>query len=287
MSDVGVREDRLSPAAVRALAAARAPKFLATRDATGIPNVVPILSLEATDERTIIFGELMIWKTRRNLEADPRVAVMVLAPDLRAWTIRARFVEFQRSGAYFDHIMSSENVRYNAYSGIRSAGVIEVEEVVRTSKISQAGLLLDAARSRWLARRLSRDGPAEEAMPVQVWEKFGRLRAAKALAVLDADGHPDCLPALSLVPAGLARLVFAGPAADELAALAPGSTIAAAVLTMDPVAYQVKGEFAGMRRSLGRRLGIIDVREAYSASPPLPGQRLPGRKTGSVAGAGT
>jgi hypothetical protein len=53
------------------------------------------------------------------------------------------------------------------------------------------------------------------------------------------------------------------------------------------VAYQVKGEFAGMRRSLGRRLGIIDVREAYSASPPLPGQRLPGRKTGSVAEAGT
>jgi hypothetical protein len=283
MSDISPREDRLSPAAMRALAAARAPKFLATRDATGIPNVVPILSLEAADDRTIIFAELMIWKTRRNLEADPRVAVMVLAPDLRAWTIRARFVEFQRSGVYFDHIMSSENIRYNAYSGIRSAGVIEVLEVVRTSKIAQAGLLVDAARSRWLARRLSRDGPAEAAMPVQVHEKFGRLRAAKALAWLAPDGHPDCLPALSLTPAGLARLVFCGGAAEDLASLAPGSAIAAAVLTMDPVAYQVKGEFAGMSRSLGRGLGIIDVREAYSACPPLPGQRLPIESAGSPA----
>ncbi len=287
MTAIDEREDRLSAAAMRALSGPRTPKFLATRDAAGIPNVVPVLSLEAVDERTIIFGELMIWKTRRNLEADPRVAVMVLAPDLHAWTITGRFVEFQHSGDYFDHIMASEYFRYNAYSGIRSAGVIEVLEVVPSTKTSQVGLLLDTARSRWLARRLSRDGPAEEAMPVQVSEKFSRLRAAKALACLGPDGHPHCLPALSLVPAGFNRLVFAGAAAQELAGLTPGSPVAAAVISMEPIAYQVKGDFAGTRRSLGRSLGVIDVREAYSASPPLPGQRLPTKSTGPLATAGS
>jgi hypothetical protein len=275
-------EGRLGLAAVRALAGARTPKFLATRDADGIPNVVPVLSLEAIDEQTIIFGELMIWKTRRNLEADPRVAIMVLAParrppvraDLRGWTIRGQFVEFQRSGPYFDHIMASENIRYNAYSGIRSAGVIRVLDVTRTFRLSQAGLLLDTVRSRWLARRLSRDGRGAEAMPAQVIEKFSRLRAAKAVAFLEGSGHPDCLPAFPLVPAGPARLVFGGAAAEGLARLMASSPMAAAVLTMEPVAYQVKGQFAGLRPSLGRRLGVIDVREAYSACPPLPGQRL-------------
>jgi hypothetical protein len=260
---------------MRALAAARTPKFLATRSADGIPNVVPVLSLEPADEQTIIFGEMMIWKTRRNLEADPRVAIMVLAPDLHGWTIRAQFVEFQRSGPHFDHVMVSENVRYNAYGGIRSAGVIRVLEVTRSFKLSQGRLLLDTARSRWLARRLSPDGPAGRVMPAQVVEKFSRLRAAKALAFLDGSGHPDCLAALPLIPAGPARLVFGG-AAQDLDGLAPGSPIAAAVLTLEPVAYQVKGVFAGLRASLGRRLGVIDVREAYSASPPLPGQQLPG-----------
>jgi hypothetical protein len=110
-------------------------------------------------------------------------------------------------------------------------------------------------------------------MPLQVREKFSRLRAAKALAFLDDSGHPDCLPAFPLVPAGPARLVFGG-APKDLDGLAPGWPVAAAVLTMEPVAYQVKGDFAGLRGSLGRRLGVIDVREAYSASPPLPGQRL-------------
>ena len=60
--------------------------------------------------------------------------------------------------------------------------------------------------------------------------------------------------------------------------LAPGSPVAAAVLSLEPVAYQVKGEFADLRTSLGRRLGVIDVRDVYSASPPLPGQRLAGRQ---------
>lgn len=283
----GERADKLNAAAVRALGGPRTPKFLATRDADGIPNVVPVLSLEAADERTIIFGELMIWKTRRNLEADARVSIMVLAPDLSAWTIRGRFVEFQRSGAYFDHIMASEYFRYNAYSGIRSAGVIEVLGVASSPRTSQVGLLLETARSRWLARRLARDGPRDDVMPVQVSEKFGRLRAAKALACLGPEGHPHCLPALSLVPAGPNRLVFAGAAVQELMALTPGSPIAAAVISMEPVAYQVKGDFAGVRRSLGHSLGIIDVREAYSASPPLPGQRLPAKSTGPLSTAGS
>ncbi len=44
---------------------------------------------------------------------------------------------------------------------------------------------------------------------------------------------------------------------------------------MEPVAYQVKGQFQGWHSSLGRKLGAIRVQEAYSASPPLPGKRLP------------
>jgi len=275
MTTTELFQDKLSPGAMKALSGAVTPRFLATRDAEGIPNVVPVLSLEAADEQTIIFGEMMIWKTRRNLEADARVSILVLSPDLRGWTVRGRFVEFQRTGAYFDHIMESENIRYNAYSGIRSAGVIQVLDVARTFKLSQAGLLIDWARSRWLARRLSRNSLEGGVMPLQVREKFSRLRAAKAAAFLGASGHPDCLPALPLVPAGPARLVWGGRALEDLTDLTPGSSMAAAVITQEPVAYQVKGEFAGWRRSLGRRLGVIDVREAYSACPPLPGKRLP------------
>lgn len=276
MTTTDLSQDKLSPAVMKALSGARTPKFLATRDAQGIPNVVPVLSLEAADERTIIFGEIMIWKTRRNLQADARVSILVLLPDLRGWTVRGRFVEFQRSGAHFDHIMESDDIRYNAYSGIRSAGVIEVLDVPRTFGFSRAGLLIDTLRSRWLARRLFGNGRGEGVMPPQVQEKFSRLRAVKAAAFLDAGGHPECLPALAMVSAGSAGLVWGGHGTEDLTAPKPGAPIAAAVITMEPVAYQVKGHFQGWHLSLGRKLGAIEVREAYSASPPLSGKRLPG-----------
>lgn len=270
-----VAQNKLSAEAMLALSGPRTPKFLATRDVRGAPNVVPVLSLEAADERTVIFGEIMIWKTRRNLEADPRVSVLVLSADLRGWTIRGRFVEFQRTGAYFDRIMESPSMRYNAYSGIRSAGVIEVIDVPHTFAFSRAGLLFDTLRGRWLARRLFGSSLKQGVMPLRVQEKFSRLRAVKAVAFPDASGHPECLPALAMVSAGSAGLVWGGYGADNVTGPMPGSPIASAVITMEPVAYQVKGRFRGWQLSLGRRLGAIDVLEAYSASPPLPGKRLP------------
>lgn len=269
MVDAGAAAGTLSAPLMRVLAGARVPRFLATRNPEGIPNVVPLLSIEAADEGTLVFAELMIWKTRRNLEADGRLSVLVLSPDLRAWTVRGRFVEFQRSGPHYDRILAGQNVRYNAYGGVRSAGLIEVLGVTRATAFSQRALLLDTMRARFLAWRL--DGQPPPVMRPQVEEKFGRLKAAKAVTVLDAGGHPDCLPAMPLVAAGPGRLLLGGPAAVEVAACEPGTPVAAAVLTMEPVAYQVKGVFASSRG----RFALIDVAEAYSASPPLPGERLP------------
>ena len=275
MTAIDMSAAKLDPGAVLALSESRAPKFLATRNADGEPNIVPVLSLQAVDERTIVFGEMMIWKTRLNLEADPRVSILVLSPDLHAWTVRGRFVEFQRSGPFLDHVASEESARYNPYGSYRSAGVVEVLSMTRASQSSQLGVLLATLRCRLLARSLPGDVRTPPVMPVQVREKFDRLKAAKALAIVDAGGHPDCFPGLPLVTAGPARLVFCGASARDLSGVAPGIAIAAAVLTMEPVAYQVKGTFAGRRRSLGQSLGVIDVQEAYSASPPLPGQLLP------------
>lgn len=267
-------QTELSPPIVKALAGRTTPKFLATLDAANVPNVVPILSLEAADGRTVTFGELMIWKTRRNLEANPRVCVTVMSPALQGWIVKGDFLEFQTSGPHFDHIMASDTFRYNAYAGIRSAAVIRVREVKGSFVLSQAGLLADMLRSRWAARRLRRRDRGV-ALPAPVREKFGRLRAAKFLAYLDPDGYPVAVPAFSLVPAGRGSLVLAGRSAGvALAGLSPGVRVAVSVLTFEPLAYQVKGEFLGTERSLGRPVGLIRVDEVYSASPPLPGKRL-------------
>jgi predicted pyridoxine 5'-phosphate oxidase superfamily flavin-nucleotide-binding protein len=264
----------LSPAIVEALAGERTPKFLATLSVEGVPNVVPIISLQAADERTVIFGEFMMWKTRRNLEVNPRVSVAVMT-DSQGWVIKGDFLEFQRSGPHFDQIMAGDTFRYNAYAGIRNAGVIRVGSVVRAFALSRLAVLLDMARAKWFARSARKRSVNGVTVPIQVRQKFARLQAAKFLAYLDSDGYPDIVPVLSLVPADEQTFVFSGgPAEPALAALSARARVAASVLTFEPLAYQIKGEFLGTERSLGRLAGVLAIQEVYSASPPLPGRRI-------------
>jgi predicted pyridoxine 5'-phosphate oxidase superfamily flavin-nucleotide-binding protein len=264
----------LSPDIVEALAGERTPKFLATLSSEGVPNVVPIISLQAADEGTVIFGEFMMWKTRRNLEVNPRVSVAVMTAS-QGWVIKGDFLEFQRTGPYFERIMASDAFRYNAYAGIRNAGVIRVASVVRAFALSQPTALLDWGRAWWFARRARRRGANGVTVPLPVRKKFARLRAAKFLAYLDGDGYPDVVPALSLIPADEQIFVFSSDlAAPALATLRSGTKVAASVLTFEPVAYQIKGEFLGAERSLGKLAGVIAAQEVYSASPPLPGKRI-------------
>ncbi|MGA3290882.1 MAG: pyridoxamine 5'-phosphate oxidase family protein [Candidatus Bathyarchaeia archaeon] len=59
------------------ISAADSAKMLATVDAEGVPNVVPVWSIVAVDSETIAFAELFIKKTKENLEKNKKVAIAI------------------------------------------------------------------------------------------------------------------------------------------------------------------------------------------------------------------
>ena len=63
---------------IETLAAPDSAKMLATIDAKGIPNVVPVRSIVAIDPETIAFAELFIKKTKENLENNKKVLLQSL-----------------------------------------------------------------------------------------------------------------------------------------------------------------------------------------------------------------
>lgn len=265
--------DRMSDDLIEAFHGEFTPKFLATRNEDGLPNVVPIVSLDAADDRTLTYGELFMWKTRRNLETDGRVAIVVATEDLATWSLRGRLREIVTAGPYVDAINAKPLFRYNAYVRVSRVGVIDVERILsarRYSTLSVAGQLVPI----WLMRRWL-DGGADNGvrMPVRLAEKFARTQAVKVVAWLDEDGWPVAMPAFSLSP-GKANRLFVKLAGAGASLPKPGQPMAASVITMDPIAYQVKGAFAGHRMTPLGRIGRIDVSEAYSASPPLAGERI-------------
>jgi hypothetical protein len=257
----------------------RTPKFLATLDGDGVPNCVPVISIVPWDETTVIFGEFLMNKTRRNLHENAPVGIAVMNDAFEGWSLKGTFLGFETSGEHIEHINRLAMFRYNAYTSVRAAGIIRIGSVVNHPVLGRAEVLRDYLRASLIAKFMRSNGEKEfSCMPGRVQEKFERLGAVRAVAYRDSGGFPNALPMIACMPAGPNRLIAdASLFRQYTQEMPPGTPLAAAIITKDPVAYQVKGIYAGRRTGVD----IIDLKECYSASPPLLGDRIDaGRNAG-------
>jgi hypothetical protein len=262
---------QLQPALEAALAGEMTPKFLATLDANGRPNCVPVISITPYDDETLVFGEFLMQKSRANLLQNEKVGVAVLNEAFEGWSLKGTFTGFETSGEHFEFVNRTPMLRYNAYTSVRAAGLIRVEEVSEKRRLSKGRLLFDFLRVSAAASLARASGNGRRCMPRQVEEKFRRMSAVRAIAFRDADGFPRAFPVMACVAAGPNRLIAGDPLLNAHASAVPdGAEVAVSVITTDPIAYQVKGLYR--RKRAGQ--AIVDLTECYSASPPLLGERL-------------
>lgn len=258
------------------------PKFLASINAAGQPNVVPLLSIVPLEPGRAAFAEFMIWKTKANLLETGRTAFLALDGKLNYVTATGRFTGFTKAGPVFDAMAIQSMFRFNPYNGLRAAGTIDIETVEAEGQIPTLGLVASHLKAGRLAKAAARAGagarPAtgvavaglatSRVMPVQVAEKFSRLKAIKAIAWPVAGGV-KVLPAAGVAPIGRGGLLIADPAVAS--AVPDGSRVAVSVITLDPTAYQVKGTARVWRGAL-----VVEVDEVYTAAPPVPGRSCAG-----------
>ena len=256
------------------------PKFLASINAAGQPNVVPLLSIVPLEPGRAAFAEFMIWKTKANLLETGRTAFLAMDGKLNYVTATGRFTGFTKAGPVFDAMAIQSMFRFNPYNGLRAAGTIDIETVEAEGQIPTLGLVASHLKAGRMAKAAARAGaPAatgaavaglatSRVMPVQVAEKFSRLKAIKAIAWPVAGGV-KVLPAAGVAPIGRGGLLIADPAVAS--AVPDGSRVAVSVITLDPNAYQVKGTARVWRGAL-----VVEVDEVYTAAPPVPGRSCAG-----------
>jgi len=224
------------------------PKFLATVDDEGQANLVVITSF-ACCRGQLIMGNLFMWKTARNLARNPHTAILVVDTALNYYTLEARFTGFQETGELFEDINRSEMVRYNAYTGFRSAGTLEITAVTPVRKLSPVKMLAAYAKLK-----LSKGSPPS--FPRAVAEKFNLLKSIKIAAYYD-DGAFHLLP----LPAVKINGDYLVPSVK----LPLQAKYAANVITPQVVSFQVKGtvEEQGLK-----------VNQVYAAGLPVPGKLI-------------
>jgi len=269
---MGVLAD--APGLLAALHGERTPRFLATRSPEAEPNVVPCLSLIPDDDHTdiLFFGNFLLRKSIKNLERDARVGILVMTPALHGWILTGDFLEFQRTGAYVERQNSTRMLRYNAYTGIRNAGVIRVRSVETAFSLSRLQVAKDFALARLAALGGQARTQDDIRVPLPVRREFARMAAVKVLAWVRADGYPFVVPALSLQPKGERWLVarLNDPLGTCSRSVPPaGVRVAANVLTAEAISYQAKG-----RWEQSGKTGTVCVQSIYAGGPPLPGGRV-------------
>ncbi|MEW5870440.1 MAG: pyridoxamine 5'-phosphate oxidase family protein [Chloroflexota bacterium] len=258
------------PSLLEALRGEMTPKFLATRSPEGVPNVVPCVSIQPAGDQpdTLFFGNFLLRKSIRNLESDARLAVLVITPELQGWILKGDFIEFQRTGPYYERQMNSGLLRYNAYTGVRNAGILRVRSVESSFRISKIQVALDYLRAR-LAQPASTpsSGASFIEMPLPVQREFARMVAVKVLAWIAPDGYPILRPALSLQPTG--RGAMTAWLGSNLPVPPPGAPVTSNILTFEAISYQAKGQWAARGKA-----GTLQVQEIYAGGPPYPGGRV-------------
>ncbi len=248
-------------------------KFLATRDADGGVNAAVVITLQPSPDGRrdrLIFGEWLMWKSRENLKERPQVAAAAVDLKLNMVTLTGDFRGFEAAGPYVEAINSSELFKYNAYTGVRSAGSVDVREVGGMQRAGYPRVAADLAALR-LRRLLRRGGKAARVVHPAVERQFTAANSLKALALMGPDGYPRIFPTLAVAGMGGGSfLIRSSPYNSGLRHLRLPARAAMCVLTAKAVSFQVKGELA---RSGGGYL-LLRVAEVWNSSPPLAGDRI-------------
>ena len=248
------------------------PKFMVTKDSSDEPNIVPVMTWTVYNGNTLVYGDFMTHKSKKNLEAgNSKMGLLVLTTDLDSWLIRADFEGYHRADEIYEFIAQTPLFRYNQYTNARGAGVAEAVWASGKFSISKLGVLSSFLKAKLSARRVPIVETDEGNMPMNVHNRFSQMAAVKAIGFVNDDGYPVAFPEFGLLPVSTNSLVVnRGQERRRDLKIADGARVAVSLVTLEPAAFQVKGTF----HEIDDKTGYIQLDRVYTCSLPRPGQRV-------------
>jgi len=115
------------------------PGWVATASKDGMPNVAIKGSLRVLDDEHLMFADLFSLKTRKNLEENPQVAVMVFDGESRKGYSLKGHVELISQGPLYDQMVEVLKQSPMKFPPPKYAVKITVESVFDQSVGPEAG----------------------------------------------------------------------------------------------------------------------------------------------------
>lgn len=248
------------------------PKFMATMDSEGEPNVVPVLSWTVYEDDTLVYGDFMTYKTRKNVnDGNSKISILVFTQNLDSWLIKADFESYHRNDEIYEFIAQTPLFRYNQYTNARGAGVANAVWASQKYGISKIGVLSAFLKTKMAGRNVPTHDTEEGNMPLNVLKRMSEMAAVKVISYVAEDGYPVAFPEFGMLPVSSNRLVVKrGEEKRRGFNLKDGTRVAISLVTLEPAAFQLKGTF----RELNDSTGFIELDRVYTCSLPRPGERV-------------
>lgn len=248
------------------------PKFMATKDAEGEPNVVPVLSWTVYGDNTLVYGDFMTYKTRKNVNnGNKQISILVFTTKLDSWLIKADFDSYHHNDEIYEFIAQTPLFRYNQYTNARGAGVAEALWASQKYGISKLNVLSSFLKAKLARSKVPVYESNEGNMPPNVLKRMSLMAAVKVIAYIAPDGYPVAFPEFGMIPVSSNRVVVKrGEERRRGFSITDGSRVAISLVTLEPAAFQLKGVF----REINQSTGYVELDRVYTCSLPRPGERV-------------
>ena len=264
--------DILDKELVEAMKIFETPKFMITKDENGEPNSSLVMTWTVYDGNTLVYGDFLSNKTRKNLEAgNNKMAIMVFTMDLDSWLIKADFESYHWNDEIYEFIAQTPLFRYNQYTNARGAGVAEAISSSEKYGISKLSVLASFLKTKMAKGKVPVIESSDGNMPKNIFEIFSQMAAVKVLAFIDEDGYPTAFPEFGMLPASTNTVIMKRTEEKRRGYfLHDGQRVAISLVSLEPAAFQMKGTF----HEIDENNAYIILDRVYACSLPRPGVRV-------------
>ena len=241
----------------------------------GLPHISLITSIMAAKPDQLTLGQFCKGLSKQYIQENPHVAFLIMTMDKKMWRGRAKWTHLKKEGPEYERYNEIPMFRYNTYFGINTVHYLDLIGTSESEDLPMPKIVLSAVLTK-LAKGAAATGLEERILKPFAEHLFNQLDSLKFIAYGGQDGFPVFVPVIQCQAADSRRLVFSPiPFKDELIRISEETQVAVFGLTMGMEDVLIRGTFRGYRRTIGLKLGTIDIEWVYNSMPPAHGQIYP------------
>lgn len=250
--------------------------LISTISTFGEPHITLITSIQAKDEKTIMWGQFTHGLSKEYIYKNPLTGFLVLNLEKKWWRGKTEYRDGVETGEDFDMYNNQPLFRYNTYFGIGRVHYMDVKDFSGQQDLPMGGIIKGALLAKMIMPfvKPSPDGIKKiKGISIKLAKD---LTSLKFLSYIDEDGFPVLLPVLQASMKDEGRIIIPLTAyGKEIKKIKIGSKVALFYANLELSSVLFQGYLTAIKKTLGVEYAIFDISKVYNSMVPIPGYIYP------------